>query len=44
MTKLSALALNGGIDEWFEIEYKGKSAGRVHFRCEWEPKHGHHHH
>ena len=34
--KLSSLIINGqGIDEWFEIQYQGKSTGKVHFRCEW---------
>ena len=28
--KLSALCSNGGIDEWFEIQHKGKVAGKVH--------------
>jgi Ca2+-dependent lipid-binding protein len=28
--KLSALCANGGINEWFEIQHKGKSAGKVH--------------
>ena len=36
--KLSSFTLAGGIDEWFEIYFKGKSAGKIHFRCEWEPK------
>ena len=36
--KLSSLIVDGhGIDEWFEIKYHGKSAGKVHFRCEWYP-------
>ena len=35
MTKTSALCTNGGIDEWFSLTYKGKDAGKVHFRCEW---------
>ena len=37
-TKLSALAVNGGMDEWFEVSYKGKAAGKLHLRCEWDPK------
>ncbi len=42
--KLSSLVVDGhGMDEWFEIQYKGKSAGRVHLKCEWEAAHGHHH-
>jgi len=28
--KVSALCHNGGIDEWFEIQYKGKVSGKVH--------------
>ena len=28
--KLSALCCNGGTDDWYEIEYKGKSAGKIH--------------
>ena len=38
-TKLSALAIHGGFDEWFEIEYKGEPAGKIHLRAEWHPKH-----
>lgn len=38
MTKLSALAVGGGIDEWFNLTYKGKDSGKVHLRCEWTPK------
>ena len=30
--KLSSLCANGGIDEWFDIFYKGKKAGNVHFK------------
>ena len=44
MTKLSALVVNGGIDEWFTIQFEGKDAGKVHLKCEWTPKHGHGHH
>ena len=29
-------------DEWFEIEHKGKPAGKIHLRSEWTPKHGKH--
>lgn len=35
--KLSSLAINGGLDEWFEIQFKGKKAGAVHLRAEWYP-------
>jgi len=39
--KLSSLIINGrGINEWFELQYKGKSAGRVHLVCEWTPSGG----
>lgn len=40
-TKLSALAVHGGFDEWFEIQHKGKPAGKVHIRADWMPKHHH---
>jgi len=34
--KLSSLIIQDrGINEWFELQYKGKSAGRVHLICEW---------
>ena len=36
--KLSALCANGGIDEWFEIQYKGKIAGKVHLRSVFTAK------
>ena len=36
--KLSSLCVNNGIDEWFEIQYKGKKAGDVHLKSEWKPK------
>ena len=35
--KLSSLAINGGMDEWFEIQFKGKRSGAVHLRAEWFP-------
>ena len=35
--KLSALCVNNGIDEWFQIAHKGKSAGSVHFKSVWKP-------
>ena len=35
--KISALALNGGLDEWFDIQFKGKDAGKIHFKAEWHP-------
>jgi hypothetical protein len=24
------MVVNGGVDEWFEIQHKGKSAGKLH--------------
>jgi len=35
--KLSSLCVQGGLDEWFPIVYKGKSAGQVHLRSQWFP-------
>ena len=35
--KLSALCINTGIDEWFELQYKGKKAGHIHLKSEWTP-------
>ena len=35
--KISALTANGGLDEWFPIEYKGKSAGTLHLAGQWKP-------
>ena len=30
--KLSALCVPGGIDEWFQIQYKGKKSGMLHLK------------
>ena len=35
--KLSALCCNGGIDDWFGVQYKGKSAGKIHLKSQWTP-------
>ena len=35
--KLSALCVNGGLDEWFGIQYKGKQSGSIHLRGQWHP-------
>ena len=35
--KMSAFAINGGIDEWYDIQYKGKAAGKVHMVSKWHP-------
>jgi len=34
------LCIGSGLDEWFEISYKGKMSGSVHLRSEWEPSGG----
>lgn len=36
-TKLSAFACYSDWDEWFDIEHKGKRAGKVHLKSHWEP-------
>ena len=35
--KCSSLCVPGGLDEWFTITFKGKSAGQVHLRSQWIP-------
>ena len=35
--KASAMCVNKGLDDWWEIQFKGKSAGRVHIKTEWHP-------
>ena len=35
--KISSLCTNGGMDDWFPIQYKGKKAGQVHLKGEWTP-------
>lgn len=35
--KLSSLCVNGGMNEWFDIQYKGKKAGTIHLKGEWTP-------
>ena len=31
------MCVNGGLDEWYELQYKGKKAGMVHIKCQWFP-------
>lgn len=38
--KASALCVQNGIDEWFTITYKGKSAGQIHLKSQWTPSGG----
>jgi len=35
--KLSAFCIQGGIDDWFQIAYKGKQSGQVHLKGVWKP-------
>ena len=35
--KLSALTVNGGLDEWFAIAFRGKASGQVHLKAVWKP-------
>lgn len=35
--KCSSLCVQGGLDDWFTITYKGKSAGKVHLKSTWTP-------
>ena len=35
--KLSALCVNGGLDDWFPINYKGKQSGQIHLKGVWTP-------
>ena len=35
--KISALCANGGMDDWWPIEYKGKQSGQIHLKGEWKP-------
>jgi|688.fasta_scaffold465729_2 Ca2+-dependent lipid-binding protein len=40
--KISAFCINGGIDEWFEVEHKDKSAGKIHLKATWAPRRDEH--
>ena len=35
--KISALCIAGGLNDWFNIQYKGKKAGTIHLKSEWIP-------
>ena len=37
VSKVSAFCVGKGIDDWFEIEWKGKSAGKIHLKSTWVP-------
>ena len=36
--KLSAMCINGGLDEWFEIGHRGNKAGNIHLKGQWHPR------
>lgn len=38
--KISSFCVNNGVDEWFEIQYKGKKAGMLHLKSVWTPAGG----
>ena len=33
--KLSSFCVEGGLDDWYEITYGGKSAGHVRIKSKW---------
>ena len=35
--KVSSLTLNNGVNDWFEVTYKAKSAGSVHLQSRFQP-------
>jgi hypothetical protein len=35
--KISGLTMNGGMDEWFDLQYKGKKCGAIHLKGDWKP-------
>ena len=36
--KLTSLCYGDGLDEWFEIIYRGKEAGHIHLSSKWTPE------
>lgn len=38
--KISSLTTNGGIDEWFDIAFKGKKSGAIRLKGTWTPTGG----
>jgi Ca2+-dependent lipid-binding protein len=36
--KVSSLCLPQGLDDWFEIRYKGKKSGAIHLKSSWFPE------
>ncbi len=39
IVKISSLVFNGGVNEWFDITYKERYAGRVHFQSYYKSSH-----
>ena len=35
--KLSAFCVGSGLDEWYQINHKGKKAGKINIKSEWTP-------
>ena len=35
--KISSLCVNGGLDDWFPIQYRGKQSGQIHLKGIWKP-------
>jgi Ca2+-dependent lipid-binding protein len=35
--KVSGLCVNGGMDDWWKVQYKGKDGGSIHFIATWQP-------
>ena len=35
--KASGLCINGGLDDWWQIQYEGKNVGKIHMKCAWHP-------
>ena len=40
--KISTFCAQTESDFWLDIEFKGKDAGKVHFKTRWEPKEAEH--
>ena len=35
--KVSSLCVNGGMDDWWQVNKDGKKEGFIHFTSKWEP-------
>ena len=36
--KLSAFCVTGGIDDWWQLSYRGRKAGDIHLKGDWVPR------